>query len=541
MKLWARTAGAAKISFKYGLSSESLTHTSSSAQTNASHDFAGYVTLNNLNAGTKYFFQTLVNGQKSGAIGSFKTLPENSKTKENPDGLFNFKFEFGCGNKQHPGVGYQTYTTMNEQIAEDIDFALLNGDWVYEEKRDYSVASWQKANNLSNVPIIVNQAKGITGCWENYKLYLDREEELRKWHRNVPSWFTFDDHEILGDINGAGTIGLRDRKAVFRDIGIRSWYDYLGWANPVSQKPIYFGNATLTSESNLLTDTKADFTQLNLENINNLHVHEGFENSRVYEIQEIVDKHTLKVFPAALIKESVSYSIGRHSYFKKEIANCLFLVLDTRSLRQMHDISNPSKKDLSLLGQKQLGWLLKETTQTKADFVFIVSSVNLMIPHVSNKRNPKSNKDEAWTAFLAEREIILNHCDKLDKQFLFLTGDLHNSFALKISDNIHEYASGPHNSYNHHAIAEGDRPATGKFLSRDRECDILWSTWFDEYVPKAVRRQPIYTVVQVNNTMKNPTKDNPDRLIAYEKPQVIIQFYNGTDGSLMYAHSISAK
>ena len=79
-----------------------------------------------------------------------------------------------------------------------------------------------------------------------------------------------------------------------------------------------------------------------------------------------------------------------------------------------------------------------------------------MIPHVSNKRNAKSNKDEAWTAFLAEREKILNHCDKLDKQFLFLTGDLHNSFALNISDNIHEYASGPHNSYNHNTTAEGD-------------------------------------------------------------------------------------
>ena len=78
----------------------------------------------------------------------FKTLQEKTVTKENPKGLFNFKFEFGCGNKQHPGVGYQTYTTMNTRIAEDIDFALLNGDWVYEEKRDYSVASWQKNKTI---------------------------------------------------------------------------------------------------------------------------------------------------------------------------------------------------------------------------------------------------------------------------------------------------------------------------------------------------------------------------------------------------------
>ena len=142
----------------------------------------------------------------------------------------------------------------------------------------------KKQNNLSNVPKIVNQAKGITGCWENYKLYLDREEELRKWYRNVCLHGSLSMiMKFWRYINGAGTIGLRDRKAVFRDIGIRSWYDYLGWANPVSQKPIHFGNATLTGESNLLTDTKADFTQLNLEDVNNLHVHDGFENSRVYE------------------------------------------------------------------------------------------------------------------------------------------------------------------------------------------------------------------------------------------------------------------
>ena len=35
-----------------------------------------------------------------------------------------------------PGLPYPTYKTMLQRIAGDIDFAILNGDWVYEEKRD---------------------------------------------------------------------------------------------------------------------------------------------------------------------------------------------------------------------------------------------------------------------------------------------------------------------------------------------------------------------------------------------------------------------
>ena len=51
-----------------------------------------------------------------------------------------------------------------------------------------------------------------------------------KWHRNVPSFFTFDDHELVNDIYASGEAGQRDRRSVFRDIGVYAWGDNLGWA-----------------------------------------------------------------------------------------------------------------------------------------------------------------------------------------------------------------------------------------------------------------------------------------------------------------------
>ena len=37
---------------------------------------------------------------------------------------------------------------------------------------------------------------------------------------------------------------------------------------------------------------------------------------------------------------------------------------------------------MSLLGEKQKQWLVEEMRKSDADFFFVVSSVNFMVPHV---------------------------------------------------------------------------------------------------------------------------------------------------------------
>src|SRR5690606_16411448 len=132
---------------------------------------------------------------------------------------------------------------------------------------------WQKSGAD---PHIVQTAPTIVGVWENYKHFLNQSQNLVRWHREIPSFYTFDDHEILNDVWGTGSAGLRDRRAVFRDIGVRAWDDYLGWSNPVSFKQkAHFGRAKVRAGDDVLVDSDADFTKLNLAEMSNLHIHWG--------------------------------------------------------------------------------------------------------------------------------------------------------------------------------------------------------------------------------------------------------------------------
>ena len=194
-----------------------------------------------------------------------------------------------------------------------------------------------------------------------------------------------------------------------------------------------------------------------------------------------------------------------------------------------------------MLGQRQKKWLLDGMTQSDADFLFVVSSVNFMVPHVGGAAVRTNNKDDAWTVFLHEREELIQAWDKLDKPVFVLTGDLHNSFVIKITDRVWEFASGPHNSNNHWASDEGGRPATGRFQYGPRACDIRWSSYFRNDIPRENLQHPMYCVVQVNNVFNNPLKLGVDRWVAFERPQVVFQYYDGRTGELRYAESITAQ
>ncbi len=560
--VWARTAEPGSFSVRYGASLGTLDEVAGPVQTQLADDNTGVVELRGLEPGRAYFYQVFgdpLDGRTPENTGRFRTLPDPAQFRNaahNPRGLFNFSFEFACGNNQNSNPALPTLSTMLRDAGDEIAFAIQNGDWVYEELRDYPASAWLEQVGAARAPRIVEIAPTIAGVWENYKLYLRRGGPLRAWHRNVPSFFTFDDHEILGDVNGTATIGLRSRRAAFRDIGVRGWYDYLGWANHAPQRQqAVFGRARLEEGSDILVDADADFTAWNAEEAATLTVHwggpkagvnekeldetGGDPNAGVYAVEEALDANRLRIRPPAKASGEVSYSIGRLNYWSMRVANAEIFYLDTRSHRQLHDIRDPYDPSVSLLGERQKRWLKREMTRSPADFLFIVSSVNLMIPHVGpGMAGP--NKDEAWTAIAAERNEMIDFWDELGKPVFVLTGDLHNSFAIKITDRVWEFASGPHNSGNHPVASESGRPPNGLFESRGKPAEIRWSTYFldDSATP---RRQPVYCLVRLQNVFSNPGKDSRQRWIAYPRPQAIFQYYSGLTGELLYAESVLAS
>lgn len=568
MAVWVRTSLPTAFEVHYGLDPLHLDRVAQSKPTSLSHDLTGWLTLEPLEGNTRYYYQVFIGPWAQGSINSFKTLPNSDKLRDpefNPRGLFNFKFEIGSCANQNPmhGIGHAlpTYQTMNRELADDIDFAIMNGDWLYEELRETPVTAWAAAQRLTTeqLPREVQVMPTMVGVWENYRLYLSRGVPLSEWHRRVPSYFTFDDHEIVNDIWGAGSAGRRHRRTVFRDIGTQAWYDYLGWSNPTAfAAPIHFGIAQLTAGSDLLVDPQADFSRLHLDEMSNLHIHWGTEtagvndlaldddsgdpNSRVYDIREIVDAHTLRLHMPAVASGQSAYSIGRRNYGKVRVANCEIYLLDTRSHREMHDTRQPDKPGLTMLGHHQRAWLEESMRTSDADFFFVVSSVPMMIPHngAGGFEFDAANKEEAWVAFLDEREALVEFWDQLHKPVMVMTGDLHNSFAIRVTDRVWEFCCGPHNSVNHvPKLDEADRPATGWYNSGPRRCDIRWSSYILPDIPRLDRCYPYYCVVQVNNVFNMPPQLGGQRWVAYPHPQVILQYFEGRTGRLAYSETIT--
>ena len=580
--VWARTSRPGEFYVFYGTEPGELT-SKASATTALADDNTGWVQIDGLAPGTKYHYEIGVGDAPAGMeerSGSFHTLPDGDgmMSEFNPDGRFNFRFEFACGNNQNPSgspIGSQllTHGTMLRELTERadksaIDFAILNGDWLYEnDTRFYGPDQWreQVAVEEAGTPREVALMPSIVGVWQNYKDFFEKGANLRAWHRNVPSYYTFDDHELLNDIYGSGEVGRRNRRAVFRDVGTRAWYDYLAWSNPVPETAgIVYGRAQLQEGSDILTDPEADFSGLSAEST--LHVHWGTPdwagmlldpnpdgsdpddeggdpNSKVYEVVEVLDANRLRIRPAAVADGDPVYSIGRRSYFSKRVSNAEFLYLDTRSYRMMHDTNDRGKIGRTMLGETQKAWVKKTMQESDADFFFIVSSVNFSISHVGGTGTANIsivNKDDAWTAFLWEREDMIEFWNALGKPVFVLTGDLHNSFAIKVTDRVWEFASGPHNSTNHPLSSEGNRPKSGPYDSFGRDTEIRWSSFIVNGTPNQWRRRPIYCVVQVNNVFNNPLETG-DRWVAYENPQAVFQYYDGLTGDLLYAESIVSR
>lgn len=562
--IWARTSRPGQFRILYGPAPGNLDQSSPPVTTSLDRDNTGWVRLTGLKPGTRYYFQP-VTSNDAGTPGTFLTLPHADDYRDattNPRGLFNFSFQFGSCANQKPGSGtgpgLPAYGTMLRTIADKISFSIMNGDWLYEDKREFTVDQWKTQVNLgqASLPRILGLAPSLAGVWENYKYFLERGANLAAWHRVMPSYYTPDDHEILNDIYGTAEVGRRDRRTVFRDIGMRAWFDYLTGSQPVAfNQDIQIGTAKMTAKSDILVAEDMDFSKLDMSQVSNLHIHwggqyagvdgerfpvgEGDPNAGVYQIVKVLDGRRLQIRPAALASGNAIFSLGRMSFGSFRVGNAEFYLLDTRSIRDLQDTKNPNKPGISLLGRKQHDWLIQSMKASDADFFFIASSVNLTIPHQGPPGGGLiENKDDAWTAFLEEREQMIKFWESLNKPVMVMTGDLHNSWAVKVTDKIWEFASGPMGSQNHPARSEGGRPANGEFDSKGRKVDIRWSSYIRDDVPPQLRKLPYYAVAQINNVFNNPSQAGKQRWVAFPRPHVVVSYYDGLTGNLLYSEPV---
>ena len=358
-------------------------------------------------------------------------------------------------------------------------------------------------------------------------------------------------------------VGHRARNALFRDPGLRAWRDYLGWANPEQEESgIIFGRGEVDSREGTLHDPDADFRDLDLDGATNLHIHwggpfAGFRNTDatnrsaidssidsagpsdpnagIYRIERVIDRNTVEISPKPKQNSSSSYSIGGLRYFFGwQLANTEIIGLDTRSRRR----STLATSEPSMLGDEQWQWLTRRIENSDADLIVLLSSVSVVIPHVSGA--PPNVDDQSWSGYPEDRARLVDLLEASGKTVIVLTGDLHNAYSIRISENVWEFAVGPIGALNRTVEdEEAYRVGANGIIQQDSfSADIRWGTWYHDETPARSRRTPVYTVFQINNVLNSPGDDGSSRWVAYERPQVIVQFYHASTGKLLYAESV---
>lgn len=550
VKVWLRTRTATGFEILYGErlpSSEECAKVS--GQTLKESDHTAAVMLRGLKPNTRYYYAVRIAGvlpdlrpEVSDSWPSFKTLPNKTSfvdARNNPDGLFNINFAIGHCASQDPDRSGGMYTStpaydmIRKHHADEVMFTIVNGDVIYEERRDGT----------------------LNGIRDNYKLYFSRGRSFSSLLRQTPALFTFDDHDVGWDIHGCGQIGLWDGRHLIRDLGLRGYEEYLSWANHRGSQSgrVRFGQGKLTAGSDVLFDSKANFTQLDPAKVSTIHLGNYTsgqnlrkrtnppKNAGVYGLTKVIDANRLQINPPAKADETLPYSIGTHHYYDWKMANCHFFALDTRGERSNRNPKDRTDPNLFILGPAQEKWFLEGVQNTDAEFIFVISPDPWMVYHTSAHvgGDDKDDKGDGFPSFLHQRERLIKLLDAVKKPVLIFSGDVHASASVKITDNIYEMMCGPLGSTGHPLGTLGNPPTGGKWKSMDREVEIRWVTGFPNNLPYQKIRNTYYGIVQVNNILKVASPNGGYQYAAYDEPQVVVRWHDGYTGRLVYAESLS--
>lgn len=553
MRIWLRTAKPMEFEIRYAkqlpLDADSP---SVKGRTRKAGDNIGIVDLESLEPNQTYYYGIVLNGKLADTRvvfqdhwPSFRTLPDqttNHDPENNPEGLFNICFSaFACASQDPQTSGGQyldppAWETLYKEHGRKVMFNIMNGDYTYEEGRNGR----------------------LEGIRSNYRLYMDRSIGMSRFQRHTPWLQMFDDHEVHDNLFGAGQIGFRKKgsRHINRDTQLKAWYEYAGWANPEAphRGPMVFGSAKVQEGSDIIESRAIDFTTLDPRQVSTILVGKkrrktnagsSSKNAGTYGLAKILDKHRIQVTPAFMLDETVDFTIGTHHYFDQKIGNCHIFVIDSRSERSQFNVNDLHDPKSFLLGDTQRQWLIEGVKNTDADFVFIVSSVGIVVPHslFHWKRSAgDKSKGDGFPGFVHERELILVELDKIDKPIMFLTGDVHASVSAQITDNIWEFMIAPFNSKGHPIGTLGNMPYTGWYDAEGRWVRIKWVGSGPNNVHYSRLHRTFYAIIRVNNVFNAPRPDGEGpgyQHIPYPHPQVIVTWCDGYTGDSVYSETVT--
>lgn len=463
MRVWIRTVEACTFRVVYSTRLPlSVASPGVAGRTGANRDNVGTVDLAGLKPNTRYYYAVVIDGRlpdiRQGVDEpwpSFKTLPDATSYADenlNPQGRFNVMFGFGaCASQQPKASGGHwgsaaSFHNLRKHHGREMQFFLMNGDYIYEELRNGRIGGYRA----------------------NYRRYMQRGRSMQALQRRVPWLFTFDDHEVGGDV-----------RARLSETSMRPWFEYAGWAN-------------------------------------------------------FNDDHRYSLRPGGE-ESSAAY------YWDWQLGNCHFFFLDCRGERTPFDYAKRADAGQHILGPRQRKWLMDGLGVSNAEFLFVVSSVPWFLPHTSaHVGGSLRPKGDTFVGYLHERDLLADYFDKIEQPVLILTGDVHNSAAIQVTDNVWEMLCGPLNSTGHPLNTAGNPPRGGRFDSAGRIVKVKWAAGFPNNMHFSRIRNTVYGIVQVNNITRAGTPQGSGyQWFAFDEPQVVVRFHDGHNGRLLYAEGIS--
>ncbi len=548
MRIWVRTSEPCAFRVRFDRKPE-LGEASKvvEGRTSGDHDNTGTVELTGLQAAKTYFYAVEVDGKTTGGF-SFRTWPSDKTFAHpvtNPQGLANTTIGIGVCNHIKGAAHTPVYRHLLEKHTKKLDLFIMDGDYIYEMKRMLIKPS----------EITTDSAR------EDYRSYLEGLPDMSRFMANTPMMWQFDDHEIgpeqaTAEIGLAKDFPLLKTKAspVLRDVTLKAWREYCGWANPEmpAYRDILFGKATLKAGSSVLTDENADFSLVKPETTSTLHVHMGAANATIYAVDKVIDKTHLQIKPKAEFDETgASYSVGTHHYYDLKKGNAHLFVLDTRGERSLYRNNRMSDPKQKLLGDAQMQWLLDGVSKTEAQFIILVSPVPWTIWHNNSHmkgvalKPTDTKKEDGLIGTLAEREKLLNAFDALKKPVIILTGDLHSGYGVQITDNVWEFLVSPIASELHPLESGGNPPLQGRYDSNGREVNIKWASTFPmafgkQFEAQGRRHGFVYGLIHINNIFPTGLDERGDTIWkAYDTPTLRMEIRDTETDDVVYAETIS--
>lgn len=430
--IWTRvTTDADSIDVDYEVSTDSafndIIH-NGTVRTSVATDFTLKIDIQELDAGTQYYYRFKSNGKIS-ETGRMKTLPVGSVEQVR-------MAVFSCANYTN---GYFNAYDLASQLG-DIDVTVHLGDYIYEYgmyEADGVTPAYATSNAAAIGRVLPAENAGECITLEDYRrryaLYRT-DKGLQALHKSAAMIVVWDDHEIANDAYKGGAENHNSDEGAFDDRVAVSLQAYFEWLpiRPVTDKKEIYRNFTfgdLLSLHMLETRIFGRDRQLSYSDYYNSALE--FDQSKFTADLTSSDRTMMGAVQAEWLQTQMAVSTARWEVLGQQVlmgrmslpAEMLTLISMLEN-PQMYGMTkeeilvriNSSMAELVTLKMRKLqGETLTAEEETR---------LSTVMPY---------NLD-AWDGYFAEREVIFGTAKAYGKNLIVLAGDTHNAWANDLKD-----------------------------------------------------------------------------------------------------------